>query len=65
MNQCKNEVRTEVFMDQITLMEEWMESIYIHPDLQTWPIVHLKKRNNNRFQDLEVIPKSMKVIAEE
>ena len=32
LNQCKNEARTAVFMDQINLIEEWMESgKHIHP----------------------------------
>ena len=57
--------RTAVFMDQITLIEEWLENTYIHPDLQTWLIVYLKKRNNKRFQDLEGLPRSMKLFAEE
>ena len=65
MNQYKNEARMAVFIDQITLIKEWMESTYTHPDLQTWLIVYLKKRNNKRFQDLEELPRSMKIIAEE
>ena len=64
MNQCKNEVRTAVFVDQITLIEEWTESTYIHTDLQTLLITHLNKRNNRRFQDLEELPRSMKSIVE-
>ena len=65
LNQCKNEARTAVFMDQITLIKEWIESTYTHPNLQTWLIVYPKKRNNKRFQDLEELPRSMKIIAEE
>ena len=42
-----------------------MESTYTHPDLQTWLIVYPKKINNRRFQDLEELPRSMKIIAEE
>ena len=34
LNQCKNEARMAVFVDQIALIEEWMESTYTHPDLQ-------------------------------
>ena len=65
MDQCRDKARTAIFMDQITLMEEWMESTHTHPDLQTWLIVYLRKRNKKRFQDLEGLPRSMKVIAKE
>ena len=65
LNQCKNEAITAVFMDQITLIEEWMESTYTHPDLETWLIAYLRKRNNKRFQDLEGLPRSMKAITKE
>ena len=52
-------------MDQISLIEEWMESTYTHPNLQTWLILYLKKRNKTRFQNLEGLPNSMRSIAEE
>ena len=65
LNQCTNKARTAVFMDQINLIEEWMESTYTYPNLQTWLILYLKKRNKTRFQDLEGIPNSMRSIAEE
>ena len=65
LDQCKNEVRTALFTDPINLIEEWMETTYTHPDLQTWLIVYLKKRNNTRFQDIEGLPRSTKIIAEE
>ena len=64
-NRCKKEARTAVFINQITLIEEWMESTYTHPEFQTWLIVYLKKRNNKRFQDLEGLPRSMNTIVEE
>ena len=50
LNQCKNKARTAVFMDRITLIEEWMESKYTDPDLQTWLIIYLKKRNKTYFR---------------
>ena len=65
MNQYKNKARTAVFMDQITLIEEWMESTYTHPDLQTWLVTYPRKINNKRFQDLEGLPRNMKAMAEE
>ena len=52
-------------MDQITLIKERMKSTYTHPDLKTWLIAYLRKRNNRRFQDLEGLPRNMEVIAEE
>ena len=53
-----------VFMDQIRLTED-MDSTVTHIDLQTWLIVYLRKRNNKIFQDLEGLPRSMKIITEE
>ena len=52
LNQSTNKARTVVFMDQINMTREWMESTYARPDLQTWLIIYLKKRNKTRFQDL-------------
>ena len=52
-------------MDETTLIDKWTESTYTHPYLHTWLIVYLKKRNNNIFQDLEGLPRSMKTITEE
>ena len=49
LNQCTNKARTVVFTDKINLIEKRMESSYIHPDLQTWLILYLKKRNKTRF----------------
>ena len=49
LNQCPNEARTAVFTDQVTLIEEWMESTYTHPDLQTWLIAYLRSRGKNEI----------------
>ena len=65
LNQCQNEFRTAVFVDQIALIEDWMKGTYTHPELQKWLIIYLEKRNRKRFQDLERLPESMRSIAEE
>ena len=52
-----------VFTYQVNLIEEWMESTYTHPDLQTWLIAYLRSRNKTRFQDLEGLPNTMRSIA--
>ena len=63
LNQYPNEARTAVFADQANLAEEWMESTYTHPDLQTWLITYLRSRNKVRVQDLEGLPNTMGSIA--
>ena len=65
LNQCHNETRMTVFVDQITLIEEWMERTYPHHNLQYWLITYLRKQNKKRFQDLEGLPESMTSIVGE
>jgi hypothetical protein len=65
LNQCKNEARTAVFMDQIALIEEWIESIYTHIDLQKFLITYLRKQSKKRFHGIEGLPESTGSSAED